>query len=112
MGRLSNWYTKIKCKCNIHELVTIARDNTFCTKYVDQDDFVKYWLMSFYECKHCKKRKFTTNHPTMERHNGMCAVKLNWIECRTLPSTATILRNDVTAKIMKFKAITGGKNDV
>lgn len=108
-------FQKLKCKLGKHNWITIGRNAEYYTVYVDHNDFKKYWVMSFYQCSCCGKRKYTDNYDSFGKHNGMHWVKMNWLEVGILPENTTqfnnpILRTKKTkAKVLKFTLINGDK---
>lgn len=75
----------IKCIFGMHNWIAVARNTKFHTHYTDTGR-KEYYLMSFYKCKYCEKRKFTSTYPhTYTRHIGINSSQLNWIDCGVIP---------------------------
>lgn len=113
--KISRLYQQIKCTIGIHKWTLIALDSTFYTTYVNRNNYKRYWSMCFYCCDCCSKRKFTDTLDSYETHHGIENSKIKWLERGLLTRDATIFnaeKKSDTAKILEFKCIDGGKNEV
>ena len=113
--KINMLYQKFKCRIlYTHIWVTIARETSYCTVYTDKD-YKKYWIMNFYQCSCCKKRKYTDNYNSYGSHHGMELAKINWIELGILPDISNVYNEPIvdqpkkSAKILKFECIDGDK---
>lgn len=96
----------LKCRIGMHDYSLVARDMNYTTKdQISRNTFQTIrWMLSFYKCKHCGKRKMVHNqNATLFRgHTGVQRAEADWREAGVLTQTHIKIQPVTPPSVLKM----------